>query len=56
MFFLVKMGRPTNDPKPFRIVVRINEKQKQMLEDYCKKNNCNQMEAIRQGIELLEKK
>lgn len=50
-----KIGRPTNDPKPFRIVARINEKQKAILETYCKKNNCNQMEAIRNGIELLDK-
>lgn len=53
--FLVKMGRPTTDPKPYKVVARINETQKQILENYCKKNNCNQMEAIRRGIELLDK-
>ena len=47
------MGRPTNDPKPYKVVARINEKQKQILENYCKEKQCNQMQAIRDGIEKL---
>ena len=50
---MVKTGRPTQDPKPFRIVVRINEKQLKILEKYCKDNNCNKMQAIRKAIEFL---
>ena len=50
---MAKLGRPTDDPKPYKLAVRINEKQKQILENYCKLNNCNIMQAIRDGIEKL---
>ncbi len=50
---MAKMGRPTNDPKPFRIIVRINEKQNVKLEKYCKENKCLKTEAIRKAIDNL---
>lgn len=49
-----KMGRPTNDPKPYRITIRLNEKCIKILEDYCKQENVPRMEAVRRGIEQLE--
>lgn len=49
-----KMGRPTNDPKPYRITIRLNEKCIKILEDYCKQENVPRMEAVRKGIEQLE--
>ena len=48
-----KMGRPTNNPKPYRAVVRYDEECKDILEKYCEKKQVNQMEAIRQGIKKL---
>lgn len=53
---LVKMGRPTDNPKPFKVVARITAKQKEILDSYCESNNCNQMQAIRDGIDRLEEK
>ena len=50
------MGRPTDNPKPFKVVARITAKQKQILDSYCEKNKCNQMQAIRDGIDGLEEK
>lgn len=49
-----KMGRPTNDPKSYRITIRMNERCKKILEDYCKQENVPRMEAVRKGIEQLE--
>ena len=51
-----KMGRPTADPKPYRIVVRINENQNNILNQYCEENQVNKMQAIRNGIEMLDVK
>ena len=50
------MGRPTNDPKPYKVVARITQKQKDILDTYCQNNGCNQMQAIRNGIDKLEEK
>lgn len=51
---MVKKGRPTNEPKPYRIVVRITQLQNDKLNLYCQQNNCNKMEAIRNGIDKLD--
>lgn len=50
---LARTGRPTNCPKPYKVVARISEQQKQFLEDFCKKQNCNTMQAIRIAIDNL---
>ena len=49
-----KMGRPTDNPKPHRIAVRLDNKSKKILDEYCKQENVNQMEAARRGIGKLE--
>lgn len=49
-----KIGRPTENPKPYKITVRIDEKSKSILENYCHQENVNQMEAVRRGIGKLE--
>lgn len=49
-----KMGRPTENPKPYRAVVRFDEECKGILENYCEQKNVNQMEAIRRGIKKLK--
>ncbi len=49
-----KMGRPTENPKPYRAVVRFDEECKDILENYCEQKEVNQMEAIRRGIKKLK--
>ncbi len=49
-----KMGRPTDNPKPYKIAARIDEECKQILDDYCIQENVSQMEAIRRGIKKLK--
>lgn len=49
-----KMGRPTNNPKPYKIAVRIDEECKRILGLYCYQENVSQMEAVRRGIKKLE--
>lgn len=49
-----KIGRPTDNPKPYKITVRIDENNKKILEEYCSQEKVNQMEAVRRGIEKLE--
>lgn len=48
-----KLGRPTDNPKPYKITVRIDEDSKKILDEYCSSNNVNQMEAVRRGIKKL---
>lgn len=49
-----RTGRPTDNPKPYKITVRIDEESKSILENYCEKENVSRMEAIRRGIKKLE--
>lgn len=49
-----RTGQPTDNPKPYKITVRIDEKGKQTLDKFCEQKNVNQNEAIRRGILRLE--
>nr|DAX61855.1 MAG TPA: hypothetical protein [Caudoviricetes sp.] len=49
-----RTGRPTTNPKPYKITVRIDQKSKDILDSYCSQEKVNQMEAIRRGIGKLE--
>lgn len=49
----VKRGRPTNNPKPYRIAVKMDEETRSILTKYCEQENVNQMEAARRGIRKL---
>jgi len=49
-----KIGRPTDNPKPYKITVRIDEESKTILDEYCSKEKVNQMEAVRRGIKKLK--
>lgn len=50
---MAKRGRKTDNPKPYRMAVKYDEKCKRILEEYCAANNVNMMEAARRGIMLL---
>ena len=49
-----RTGRPTDNPKPYRVNVYLDEKCKTILEKYCKQENISKMEAVRQAIKKLE--
>lgn len=48
-----KMGRPTDNPKPFHMAVRVDDECKRILEEYTRQEKVSRMEAIRRGIKLL---
>lgn len=49
-----KRGRPTDNPKSFRIGVKLDSEAKEILDKYCEQKNVNQMEAARRGIKKLK--
>ena len=51
-----KMGRPTDEPRPIRLDIRISENDAKILEDYCKRTGKKRPEAIRDGIKSLKDK
>lgn len=50
-----RTGRPTDNPRPNKISIRISNEDKQILEDYCEQKSVNKTEAISRGIKKLEK-
>lgn len=49
-----RTGRPTDNPKPYKITTRIDEESKKILDNYCEQEKVPQMEAVRRGIKKLE--
>ncbi len=49
-----KMGRPTDNPRPHSLTIRISETDKRILEEYCAKTGVNRTEAISRGIGKLK--
>lgn len=49
-----KMGRPTDNPKPYQLTVKYDEECKQILKEYCEQESVNKMEATRRGIKKLK--
>lgn len=49
-----RTGRPTDNPKPFSLTIRIDEKSKKYLDRYCKVKKVSVSEAIRRGIKKLQ--
>ncbi|EDS73010.1 Ribbon-helix-helix protein, CopG family [Anaerofustis stercorihominis DSM 17244] len=50
-----KIGRPTDNPKDKeRLTVRLDKKSSDILNEYCKQENVNKGQAIRNGIKKLE--
>lgn len=50
-----KRGRPTDNPKPIKLSVRMDEATLEILDAYCQRENVTRMEGIRQGIKRLKK-
>lgn len=51
-----KTGRPTDNPRPNKLSIRISDEDKSILETYCEREKVNRTEAISRGIKLLEEK
>lgn len=49
-----KMGRPTENPKPYKITVRLDEQAESTLNTYCEQEGIERGEAVRRGIKKLE--
>ena len=49
-----KTGRPTDNPKPDRITVRLDAESKTILEKYCVQEGVEKNEAVRRGIKKLK--
>ncbi len=49
-----KMGRLTDNPRPYSLIIRMSEADKRILEEYCAKNGVNRTEAISRGIGKLK--
>lgn len=48
------MGRPTDNPKPYKIGVKLDQESKDILDAYCEQESVSVMEAARRGIKRLE--
>lgn len=48
-----RTGRPTDNPKPHKITVRLDEESKETLETYCEQEGIERGEGIRRGIKKL---
>ena len=51
-----KMGRPTDNPKPYRVMTRLDEKSYKLLCEYSEKNSITLAEGIRRAILKLDDK
>ena len=49
-----KMGRPTDNPKKHRVAARLDDKAKEVLDQYCRQEGISVMEAVRRGVKKLE--
>ena len=49
-----KMGRPTDNPKAFKITARLDAESKEILDAYMHQEKVTVMEATRRGIKKLK--
>lgn len=49
-----KAGRPTDNPKPYKIAVKLDQEAKDVLDAYCEQESVSIMEATRRGIKRLK--
>lgn len=47
------MGRPTDNPRPHKLSVRINDRSKETLEEYCTREMVNKTAAVERAIGKL---
>lgn len=49
-----KRGPKTDNPKPYRIAVKLDQESKDILYAYCNQEGISVMEAARRGIKRLK--
>lgn len=49
-----RTGRPTDNPKPYKITVRLDAESHETLERYCEQEHIERGEAVRRGIKKLD--
>ena len=49
-----KRGPKTDNPKPFKIGIKLDQESKDILDAYCEQENVSKMEAARRGIKRLK--
>lgn len=49
-----RTGRPTENPKPYKITVRLDEESENVLCVYCAQEHVERGEAVRRGIKKLK--
>lgn len=49
-----RTGRPTDNPRPHKLSIRLNDESIRVLEDYCSQENVNRTEAIERAIGKLK--
>lgn len=49
-----KRGRPTDNPKPYKIAAKLDQETKDILDAYCAQESVSMMEAIRRGLKRLK--
>lgn len=52
-----KMGRPVSEnPKTFRVDVRLTKDEMKILDDYCERKGVKRPQGLRDGVKALEQK
>lgn len=49
-----KLGRPTDNPKPYKIAAKLDQESKDILDAYCAQESVSVMEAVRRGLKRLK--
>lgn len=50
-----KMGRPTDNPRPNRITVRLSNEEMESLDRYCLERKTTRTDVAREGIQMVIK-
>lgn len=51
-----RTGRPTDNPRPNKLSIRISDEDKQILEKYCECEKVTRTEAVSRGIKMLKER
>lgn len=49
-----RIGRPTDNPKAYKITVRLDEEANATLQAYCEQEGIEKGEAVRRGLKKLK--
>lgn len=49
-----RTGRPTDNPKAYKITVRLDEEANAVLQAYCEQESIKKGEAVRRGLKKLK--